>query len=221
MVEVVVENVEVVVDKVVDEVGVVVEQVVDEVLYVVDQVVDVVVIVVDDVVGVVEIMGGEVVEIVVDVVQDVEEVVLDVVDLVVDVVIEGQVVVLVMLFDVKLLVIFEVDLGVLGIWIILCWIWIMNQLFSQEWDQFEVLDECFVEWQDIVKVNDMVLDDLGQVVGYIVDIGGFLGIGVKKVLLGVDVIYMVMVGMDIFFVINYIKVELEVLFDFDEKIVCK
>ena len=64
----------------------------------------------------------------------------------------------------------------------------------------------------------MVLDDSGtQVVGYIADIGGFLGIGAKKVLLGVDAIHLVTVGNDTFFATNYTKQELQALPDFDEK----
>lgn len=58
-------------------------------------------------------------------------------------------------------------------------------------------------------------------VGYIADIGGFLGIGAKKVLLGVGSIHLVTIGDNSFFATNYTKEELEALPDFDEKTVRK
>ncbi|SMO62166.1 PRC-barrel domain-containing protein [Paracoccus laeviglucosivorans] len=115
----------------------------------------------------------------------------------------------------------EADPGLLGTWITSRRIWTTNQPSTQEWSQPEELEERPAEWQDIAKVNDIVLDDSGQVVGYIADIGGFLGIGAKKVLLGVDAIHMVSVGTDTFFATNYTKAELEALPDFDEKTVRK
>lgn len=115
----------------------------------------------------------------------------------------------------------EADPGQLGSWITSRRIWTTNQPSSTEWVD-PALEERPAEWQDIAKVNDVVLDDSGtQVVGYIADIGGFLGIGAKKVLLGVDAIHLVTVGNDTFFATNYTKQELQALPDFDEKTVRK
>lgn len=115
----------------------------------------------------------------------------------------------------------EADPGLLGSWLTSRRIWTTNQPSSTGWDQPEMLNERPAEWQDIAKVNDIVLDESGQVVGYIADIGGFLGIGAKKVLLGEDAIHMVSVGNDTFFATNYTKDELKALPDFDEKTVRK
>lgn len=113
----------------------------------------------------------------------------------------------------------EADPGQLGSWITSRRIWTTNQPSSTEWVD-PALEQRPAEWQDIAKVNDVVLDDSGtQVVGYIADIGGFLGIGAKKVLLGVDAIHLVTVGNDTFFATNYTKQELQALPDFDEKTV--
>lgn len=115
----------------------------------------------------------------------------------------------------------EADPGQLGSWITSRRIWTTNQPSSTEWVD-PALEERPAEWQDIAKVNDVVLDDSGtQVVGYIADIGGFLGIGAKKVLLGGDAIHLVTVGNDTFFATNYTKQELQALPDFDEKTVRK
>lgn len=123
--------------------------------------------------------------------------------------------------DVNAPAISEADPGQLGSWITSRRIWTTNQPSSTEWVD-PALEERPVEWQDIAKVNDVVLDDSGtQVVGYIADIGGFLGIGAKKVLLGVDAIHLVTVGNDTFFATNYTKQELQALPDFDEKTVRK
>ncbi|MTH78654.1 PRC-barrel domain-containing protein [Paracoccus aestuariivivens] len=115
----------------------------------------------------------------------------------------------------------EADPGLLGSWVTSRRIWTTNQPSSTDWSQPETLDERPADWQDIAKVNDVVLNDSAQVVGYIADIGGFLGIGAKKVLLGEDAIHLVTVGNDTFFATNYTKEELKALPDFDEKTVRK
>lgn len=115
----------------------------------------------------------------------------------------------------------EAEPGLLGSWVTSRRIWTTNQPSSTGWNQPETLEARPSEWQDIAKVNDIVLNDSGQVVGYIADIGGFLGIGAKKVLLGEDAIHMVTVGTDTFFATNYTKQELQALPDFDEKTVRK
>lgn len=114
----------------------------------------------------------------------------------------------------------EAEPGVLSSWLTSRRIWTTNQPSTTEWVD-PAVEERPAEWQDIAKVNDIVLDDSGQVVGYVADIGGFLGIGAKKVLLGVDAIHLVTIGNDTFFATNYTKAELEALPDFDEKTVRK
>ncbi|MCV2446967.1 PRC-barrel domain-containing protein [Paracoccus sp. DMF] len=122
--------------------------------------------------------------------------------------------------DVNAPAISEAEPGVLSSWVTSRRIWTTNQPSSTEWVA-PTIEERPAEWQDIAKVNDIVMDDSGQVVGYIADIGGFLGIGAKKVLLGEDAIHLITVGNDTFFATNYTKAELEALPDFDEKTVRK
>ena len=115
----------------------------------------------------------------------------------------------------------EAEPGVLSSWVTSRNIWTTNQPSSTVWVD-PTLEKRPGEWQNIAKVNDIVLDDSGEhVVGYVADIGGFLGIGAKKVLLGEDAIHLVTVGNDTFFATNYTKQELQALPDFDEKTVRK
>ena len=115
----------------------------------------------------------------------------------------------------------EAEPGVLSSWVTSRNIWTTNQPSSTVWVD-PALEKRPGEWQNIAKVNDIVLDDSGeQVVGYIADIGGFLGIGAKKVLLGPDAIHLLTIGEETFFATNYTKEELEALPDFDEKTVRK
>ena len=115
----------------------------------------------------------------------------------------------------------EAEPGVLSSWVTSRNIWTTNQPSSTVWVD-PALEKRPGEWQNIAKVNDIVLDDSGEhVVGYVADIGGFLGIGAKKVLLGPGAIHLLTIGDETFFATNYTKEELEALPDFDEKTVRK
>lgn len=82
-----------------------------------------------------------------------------------------------------------------------------------------MLAERPAEWTDIAKVGDIVVDADGNVLGYVADIGGFLGIGAKQVLLGKDALHFVRIGDDAFFATNFTREELEALPDFDKSTV--
>lgn len=122
--------------------------------------------------------------------------------------------------DVNAPAISEAEPGVLSSWITSRNIWTTNRPSTIVWVA-PTLTERPGDWQNIAKVADIVLDNSGQVVGYIADIGGFLEIGAKKVLLGVGSIHLVTIGDNSFFATNYTKEELEALPDFDEKTVRK
>src|SRR5690606_3015240 len=47
------------------------------------------------------------------------------------------------------------------------------------------------QWEDIGKINDIVLSQDGEVQGVLLDIGGFLGIGSRTVMVGIDDLYFV------------------------------
>lgn len=70
-------------------------------------------------------------------------------------------------------------------------------------------------WQDIARIDDIVLDAQGSLAGYVVDIGGFLGIGARKVLLGTDAVQLIRAGGSWLFVTGFTQAELEALPAFD------
>lgn len=105
--------------------------------------------------------------------------------------------------------------GMLGSWLLDRRIWTTNQPSSSAWSD-PMLTERPAEWTDIAKVGDIVVDTDGNVLGYVADIGGFLGIGAKQVLLGKDALHFVRIGDDAFFATNFTREELEALPDFDK-----
>lgn len=110
--------------------------------------------------------------------------------------------------------------GILGSWILKRRIWTTNDSNVTPWTEGK-LAERPPTWADIAKIDDVVLDENGHVVGYLADIGGFLGIGVKKVLLGIEAIHPMKVHDDWIFVTNFTKSELEALPNFDAATVLK
>jgi len=108
--------------------------------------------------------------------------------------------------------------GMLGSWLLDRRIWTTNQPSSSAWSD-PMLAERPAEWTDIAKVGDIVVDTDGNVLGYVADIGGFLGIGAKQVLLGKDALHFVRIGDDAFFATNFTREELEALPDFDRSTV--
>ncbi len=105
-------------------------------------------------------------------------------------------------------------------WLMKRRIWTTNQPSSTEWQRVD-LAERPAEWSDIAKIDDIVMDHEGNVLGYVADIGGFLGIGAKQVLLGKSALHFVRVGEDAFFATNYTKEELKALPDFDDSTVMR
>ena len=60
------------------------------------------------------------------------------------------------------------------------------------WDAHAVYSDINADWHKIGEVEDLVLDGSGEIVGAIAEVGGFLGIGEKEVVLRPDEIAFVM-----------------------------
>ena len=110
--------------------------------------------------------------------------------------------------------------GLLGSYIMNRRIWATNQPSSTALAD-TTMTERPAEWTDIAKVGDIVVDPEGNIMGYTADIGGFLGLGAKTVLLGKDALHLVRIGDDVFYATNFTKEELEALPDFDSTTVLK
>jgi hypothetical protein len=54
------------------------------------------------------------------------------------------------------------------------------------WNPGSMFEEVNEGWQQVGTIEDLVLSHDGQVIGIVAEVGGFLGIGDKHVLLGVD-----------------------------------
>ncbi|QBX34488.1 PRC-barrel domain containing protein [Paracoccus liaowanqingii] len=97
-------------------------------------------------------------------------------------------------------------------------IYTTNQPSTTAWDDNATWGtERPGDWNEIGTVSDVVLSGDGQVMGYIVDIGGFLGLGQHSVMLSPDVANLVdfddnvLWGDDTVFATNYTQEELEAL----------
>ena len=90
-----------------------------------------------------------------------------------------------------------------------------NEPSGSEWSALE--GEAIPEgWDDIADIGDIVINSNHEVVGYVIDIGGFLGIGAKEVLVNTEAAQLGKFGNDYIFVTNYTKEELGALPDFDD-----
>lgn len=72
------------------------------------------------------------------------------------------------------------------------------------------------EWNEIGNISDLVMTTDGELVGYVADIGGFLGLGTHTVLLDRDMLHIAQFGDDVVLATNYTQEELEALPEFDE-----
>ncbi|MFV0302918.1 MAG: PRC-barrel domain-containing protein [Paracoccus sp. (in: a-proteobacteria)] len=107
--------------------------------------------------------------------------------------------------------------SMLGSWVEGLQVFTTNQPSDSEWSALEG-DVVPAEWDSIAKIGDIVIDEVdGQYViaGYVIDIGGFLGIGAKEVMISTDAIKMATFGRDVIFATNYTRDELGALPDFD------
>ncbi len=111
--------------------------------------------------------------------------------------------------------------GNLATWFINRAIWTTEQPAGSNWDAYADLKERPAEWKSIAKVEDMVISPEGKVTGYVADIGGFLGIGSKRVLLAPDVLRQMTLNNDTFFATHYTEEELKTLPDFDSSVMTK
>ncbi len=89
------------------------------------------------------------------------------------------------------------------------------------WQTGDVIEAMPSDWLQIATVKDIVLDETGQLADYVTDIGGFLGLGAKKVLLGREALHLVQVGGKMVFATNLTRDEMRALPDFDDSSVLK
>ncbi|MFB2530847.1 PRC-barrel domain-containing protein [Paracoccus sp. p3-h83] len=107
----------------------------------------------------------------------------------------------------------------LGSWIMDRNVWTTVQPAGTSWDAYTNVTERPAEWKNIANIDDIVIDADGKITGYVVDIGGFLGIGAKRVALDPNALRMMHIGDDTFFATHYTQDELKALPEFDKDVV--
>ena len=88
---------------------------------------------------------------------------------------------------------------------------------NDEWSMDTVYDEVGADWNDIGEIEDIVLDHSGQMVGIVAEVGGFLDIADKHVMLPVQNVNLVAVDDTTYaFVTDQSEEELEAMESVDE-----
>ncbi|MCK0150439.1 PRC-barrel domain-containing protein [Marivita sp. S6314] len=96
-------------------------------------------------------------------------------------------------------------------------IYTMNEANDEGWNMDFVHNGLGDNWNDIGEIEDIVLNKSGQMVGIVAEIGGFLDIGDKHVVLSVEDVNLVAVDDETYaFVTRMSEEQLEELREVDE-----
>lgn len=96
-------------------------------------------------------------------------------------------------------------------------IYTLNAVDDEGWDTNVTYDEVGTDWNDIGEIEDIVLDRSGQLVGIVGEIGGFLDIADKHVMIPVENVRLVPVDDRSYsYVTRMSEEELEALPEVDE-----
>lgn len=88
---------------------------------------------------------------------------------------------------------------------------------TQSWNDNTVYSEVDAEWDNIGEIEDIVLSKDGQMIGVIAEIGGFLDIGDKHVMIPLDSVRLAAVDDETYaYVTNKSEAELESMEEVDE-----
>ncbi|WP_424932443.1 PRC-barrel domain-containing protein [Amaricoccus macauensis] len=96
-------------------------------------------------------------------------------------------------------------------------IYTMNASDHQSWDPTTRHDEVGSSWESIGEIEDLVLSPDGKLVGLVAEVGGFLDVGDKHVMIQVDDVNLVAVDdTEYGYVTRLTEEELESMEDVDE-----
>ena len=96
-------------------------------------------------------------------------------------------------------------------------IYTMNAANDEGWSMDTVHDEIGADWNDIGEIEDIILNKSGQMVGIVAEVGGFLDIADKHVMIPVSDVNLVAVDDRSYaFVTRYSEEELEQMESVDE-----
>ena len=96
-------------------------------------------------------------------------------------------------------------------------VYTVNQANDEGWDPEFTYDEVGADWNQIGTIEDIVLNHSGEVVGIVAEVGGFLDIGDKHVMLEIQDLNLVAVDdREYMYVTRYSEEELENMEGVDE-----
>ncbi|WP_299791165.1 PRC-barrel domain-containing protein [uncultured Marivita sp.] len=96
-------------------------------------------------------------------------------------------------------------------------IYTMSAANDEGWSMDTVHDEIGADWNDIGEIEDIILNKSGQMVGIVAEVGGFLDIADKHVMIPVSDVNLVAVDDRSYaFVTRYSEEELEQMESVDE-----
>lgn len=104
--------------------------------------------------------------------------------------------------------------GITSSWLADRSVYTTNEPSTTQWTE-TTGDTVPGEWNEIGNVSDLVMTTDGELVGYVADIGGFLGLGTHTVLLDREMLHIAQFGDDVVLATNYTQEELEALPEFD------
>ncbi len=92
-----------------------------------------------------------------------------------------------------------------------------NEADDEGWDSTTVYDSVGPDWNAIGEIEDLVLSRDGQLIGIVAEVGGFLDIADKHVMIAVDDVSLVAVdNQDYAFVTRFNEEDLESMEGVDE-----
>ncbi|NDV02274.1 PRC-barrel domain-containing protein [Pseudoroseicyclus tamaricis] len=96
-------------------------------------------------------------------------------------------------------------------------IYTINEADDEGWDSAYVYDAVGPDWNQIGEIEDLVLSRDGQLIGIVAEVGGFLDIADKHVVIPVENVSLVAVDDETYsYVTRYNEEQLEQLEDVDE-----
>lgn len=104
--------------------------------------------------------------------------------------------------------------GITASWLTDRSVYTTNQPSNSQWNEVAGGNRPD-DWNDIGSISDLVLTPEGELIGYVADIGGFLGLGTHTVLLDGDMLHVARFDDEIVMATNFTQEELEALPEFD------
>ena len=84
-----------------------------------------------------------------------------------------------------------------------------NTYVETDWDLDNVIEDIDTEYDQIGEIEDILLDENGEIVGIVAEVGGFLDLGDKHVMMHVDDLQVVNSGGEGYYVTRLTEEQLE------------